>query len=183
MGRLAFHSTRAVWGLGWRWVRWPLSLTGMAGKVIPDHARKPRRPPPLPTGKWRLPDTDGGNSQGSYAVPTEDGQKIGMVGCPPSGSTLKGMPMTSYAAPAPVRVDQLKRNDLVRVNTFLGSRKELEIWATVLEISPWQQNPGANVSIQLAGGYKFVAKPDRQYDCRVSNTHWPAAPGVSRDRP
>ena len=79
--------------------------------------------------------------------------------------------MTSHAAPTSVRVDQLKRNDLVRVDTFPGAKKELEIWATVLEISPWQQDPGANVSIQLAGGYKFVAEPDKQYYCRVSNDH------------
>ena len=59
----------------------------------------------------------------------------------------------------------------MRVNTSPGAKKELEIWATVLAISPWQQDPGASVSIQLAGGYKFVAERDKLYDCRVSNHH------------
>ena len=79
--------------------------------------------------------------------------------------------MTTYEAPTCVRVDHLKPNDMVRVNTFPGARKELEIWAGVLRIASSQQDPGAKVSIQLAGGYQLVAEPDRQLYCRVSVDH------------
>ena len=90
-------------------------------------------------------------------------------GCPPV--VLNGMPMTSYAAPITVRIDQLKPNDLVRVNKFPKAKHDLEIWATVLAIAPLQQNPETHVSIQLAGGYKFVAGPDQRCYCRVPVDH------------
>jgi len=79
--------------------------------------------------------------------------------------------MTSYAAPTSVRVDQLKLNDLVRVNTFLGGRQEVAIWANVVEIAPSFLDPGTRLSIQLAGGYQLVAEPDKRYDCRVEVDH------------
>ena len=79
--------------------------------------------------------------------------------------------MNSYKAPTSVRSDQLKRYDLVRVNTFVGAKEELEIWSTVLAIVPGQSDQGTKVTIQLAGGYQFVAKPDKQYYCRVAVDH------------
>jgi len=76
--------------------------------------------------------------------------------------------MAEYADPGYVRVDQLKPNDLVRVNDFAGTRKELDLWANVLEVARWRQDPGTRVSIHLGGGYQFLAEPDREYCCRVA---------------
>ena len=87
------------------------------------------------------------------------------------GAALNGMPMTSYAVPTTVRVDQLKPNDLVRVNKLPKEKHELEIWATVLEIAPVQHDHGTKVSIQLAGGYKFEIEAGQHCTCRVPADH------------
>jgi len=73
-----------------------------------------------------------------------------------------------YASPAPVRVDRLKPNDLVRVNDFARAKKELDLWANVVEVARWCQEPGAKVSVHLGGGYQFVVEPDREFCCRAA---------------
>ena len=76
--------------------------------------------------------------------------------------------MVAYASPAPIRVDQLKLNDLVRVNDVVSAQKELDLWANVLEVDACGREQGTKVSIHLGGGYQFVAEPDREFCCRVA---------------
>ena len=76
--------------------------------------------------------------------------------------------MVAYASPAPIRVDHLKPNDLVRINDFVSTKKELDLWANVLEVDPRFQDQGTKLAIHLGGGFEFVVEPDREYCCRVA---------------
>ena len=52
--------------------------------------------------------------------------------------------------------------------SFARARKDLEVWANVVEIDRGCQAPETPWSIHLGGGYEFVVEPDRELSCRVA---------------